>query len=133
MDPISIFFGAITKLDVTDYAIVVVLAAMLYFLYKYTLKPMHDRIKEMPCSDEIKALVEEQNEIEELNIEELTKKLTQISDSLKDLESLKGGSYREIKDMKEDIEKIKTMLNQFQGHMMYGGRRASDFGNQELR
>lgn len=103
----------------TDAGLSAVIIAMIIFLYKYVLEPMQTRIQDLPTRNDLKELIDESNEIEELNLEELTNKLNEISESLKDIEGLDRGSYRSIKEIRKDVDEIKTLLVQFQGHMMY--------------
>jgi predicted RNA-binding protein (virulence factor B family) len=51
---------------------------------------------------------------------------------LDEVEDLSEGSYREIRELKKDVEQIKQILNQFQGHLMYSDK-SNSFGNRELR
>lgn len=131
-------FGLINKLIehgfISGLTIELASLTLLLLFYRYILKPMKHKIDNIPTIKEItEALLNvETHEKEHFDeIEELLKKLSNLLDELCDSEKT---NTREITEIRRDITHVKQILNQFQGHMMYGSdRRTSDFGNKELR
>lgn len=117
---------------IADTTLLLIIIALIGLAYINVVKPMFDRIKTVPTSEEVKAIVETAEASEGIDIEELSKKLDKITEVLDEVEDLNRGNYREVKELKRDIEQIKQILNQFQGHLMYGSR-SSSFGNRELK
>ena len=119
--------------SVTDTGLLMIVIALIALLYKYIIKPMYEKVLIVPTKDEVKDIVGESIAIEKTDFEELSKKLESVSKSIEFLKELDKSNFKEITEIKRDVEQIKQILNQFQGHMMYGGRRTSDFGNRELK
>jgi len=117
---------------ITDTALILIVITGLGLLYKNVLKPMFARVQQQPTMDEIKKLVKESSDKDELNIEEVSKKLKEIENKLNEVEDYLKVEQADHAQLKRDIEQIKTMLNQFQGHMMYNNH-GSAFGNRELK
>lgn len=131
---ISIINGILENGAISDTGLLLIIIILILCGYKYILKPIYDKVFVIPSLDNVKELVSECNDNEKLNIDELTKKLQKLELLLDSINDIDKGSYREILELKKDIESIKQILNQFQGHMMYSGsRRSSDFGNRELK
>ena len=59
--------------------------------------------------------------------------ITKVADILDGLDDLDKDTNKEVQNLREDVDKIKQILNQFQGHLMYRGSRSNDFGNKELK
>jgi len=117
----------------TDTTLILIVIALLGLGYKHVLRPIRDKVELHPTIDEIKSIAQTRNEEEELNVEELRNKLDQMLIKINEIERYTENHGRELKEIQHDVEHIKQILNQFQGHFMYGSRRASDFGNKELR
>lgn len=115
----------------TDTALLLIVITGLGLVYKNVLKPMFTRVKKQPTIEEIKELVKESRNIDENNVEEVSKKLEEIENKLNEVEDYLKVEQADHAQLKRDIEQIKTMLNQFQGHMMYNHGGA--FGNRELK
>lgn len=116
---------------ITDTALLLIIIAGLGILYKKVLDPMFQKIKKQPTIEDLKKIVQTASDEDELNVEEVSKKLEEMLKKLDDIEEFGKNNYREIFELKRDIEQIKTMLNQFQGHMMYN--HGGTFGNRELK
>lgn len=129
---ITIVNSLIDKGIIADTSLFLIVAGLLIYGFRYWIKPMYDMLREVPTVDVLKEVVEENAEVEELNVEEMSKKLEKIVEVLDKVEDLGRGNYRETRELRKDIEQIKQILNQFQGHLMYGGR-SGDFGNRELK
>lgn len=124
----------INKGVLADTSLFLVIIAILIYGYKFVLSPILEHVKAAPSLDEIKVIAQPRNEVEGVNVEEISKKLDKIVEVLDEVEDFGRGNYREVKELKKDIEQIKTMLNQFQGHFMYNrSTNSGDFGNRELR
>ena len=117
---------------VTDVSISIAILVMLAFLYKYIFKPINEKVKNLPNEDAVKKIINEHSDkiADELN--GILKNLEDLENKITTIDEMYNLNDSHMKDLKRDIESIKTILNQFQGHMMYG-RRASEFGNQELK
>lgn len=127
--------GLVERGVITDTGLILFLILMISGLSYYVVKPIYYKVLSIPTVDDVKEIIINTAKSEEFNIEEIEKeinsKLDKLIEVLDEVEDLEKGSYREIKELKRDIEQIKQILNQFQGHLMYG--RNSDFGNRELR
>lgn len=129
---LSIFSSAATSSGVTDVGLSIMILTLLGFLYKYVLLPIHLKVHEMPSETDITKIIESgmNQSIKEISF--IVKKLDDIEEKLKTLDSFDVTADINMKEIRRDIESVKTILNQFHGHMMYG-RRASDIVNQELK
>lgn len=119
----------------TGNAIILLLLALQLYVYKYIMKPMYDKIRNIPDNDIREEKSEKFKELNLSHFKELETKLEKLEKVLDEMLDNQKGSKRDIDDIRTDISNVKSILNQFQGHMMYSGqgRRSSDFGNQELR
>lgn len=113
-------------------ALILILIFMVSALSYYFIRPMFKKVEKIPDVTELKKLLKDTSDGDHQDIHVLSKKLDKIMSILEELDDIGRADYREVKDLKRDVETIKQILNQFQGHMMYGGR-ASDFGNRELK
>lgn len=119
------------------------LAAVSY----YFLRPMYEKMKTLITKEEIVEILEkrvhdETTEIENYiaqtvkdetrQLEDIINRLERLYDRIESIDENEKSSYKEMKEIRRDIESVKQILNQFQGHMLYG-RRATDFTNQELK
>jgi len=128
----SIFNEAVNAGIITDTALLLIIIGLIGGLYKYMFRPMSDKLMSIPSSSDIEDIVNTGNA--DLHISNIANKLEELVNKLDQISEISKGNERDIEDIKRDIEHVKQILNQFQGHMMYGGgRRAGDFGNQELR
>ena len=114
-------------------SLLLILNGLVIFGYIKVIKPLKDRIDTMATLKDIKVTNDESAKQEKINLDEIIEKLDKIIDNIDEIQDLDGNTYREIISMRRDVETVKQILNQFQGHMMYGGHRAEDFGNRELR
>jgi len=102
--------------------------------YKYLLYPMYKKVMKLPTSDDIKTITKENAVAEKEAIAELMKKINIVYEHLEKIEDFDKDSSRDIKELYNVVKEIKTVLTQFQGHMLYSqGRRTEDFGNRELK
>lgn len=117
---------------IADTTLLLIIIALLGYAYKFLLIPMIDKLNSMPTMDNLKGIVSDSAHGGELDIEEVSKKLDKIVEVLDEMEETGDANRRDIKDLRRDVEQIKQILNQFQGHLMYGGG-PSHFGNRELK
>lgn len=117
---------------IADSSMLLIIISLLVFLYRAFLVPMLDKINIIPGIDDVKSVLETNADITKLNLEEVSKKLDKIVDVLDGIEDNDSNNRRDIIDLKRDVEQIKQILNQFQGHFMYNGN-PGHFGNRELR
>jgi len=116
---------------ITDTALILIVISVLGLSYKKVLMPMLLRVQKQPTTEEIKELVKEISDKDQLNVEDVSNKLKEIEKKLNEVEDYLKVEQTDHAQLKRDIEQIKTMLNQFQGHMMYN--HGSAFGNRELK
>lgn len=135
----SSLLGLITKLAesgiITDSALLIMIISLLSLLYKHVFRPMFEHIKNQPTKEEIRNLLNIAGEIDKISFEELSKRVDRTLEKLDSVEEFAKDNHKDLIELKRDIDYIKQLLNQFQGHMMYGSgsRRSSDFGNRELK
>lgn len=115
---------------IADTTLLVIIISLLGLCFKFILKPIYDKIKNIPTVDEIKILVDGDFKAQGIDINVLNEKLNKVVDVLSDIEDLCSDNYKDIQDLRRDLESVKQILNQFQGHLMYSGK--GDFGNREL-
>lgn len=131
---ISIINLLIEKGILADTSLILIVISMLVLGYKYILKPIHFKMKDVPTKEDLGEVLDQKFKTESLNLDELSKKLEKLTELLDAIEDIERDSYRELEALKHDIEQIKQILNQFHGHLIYSGRRRdSDFGNRELK
>jgi hypothetical protein len=117
---------------IADSTLLLIIIALLGFLYKFFLVPMLDKLKSVPSNAQIKESLKESENNSDLKLEEVSKKLDKMIEVLDEIEDNGDANRRDVKEIRRDIEHIKQILNQFQGHLMYGGG-PSHFGNRELK
>lgn len=117
---------------ISSHALLLLIIGLLVIGYIYVFKPTLKRVTTIPSKREMNDIINDSTQKEDVNFEEAAKKLEKIMDMLDNVEDLGKGNKRNISQMRRDIESIKQILIQFQGHMMYGNR-SSEFGNKELK
>lgn len=119
--------GVITETGLIFSVIILILSISYYFI-----KPMYLIIKDLPTKENLNDSIDIKNEEIIESAKEMTNKLDKLIQVLDNVEDYEKDNYTKITELKRDIEHIKQILNQFQGHLMYGNRRGNDFGNREL-
>jgi DNA repair exonuclease SbcCD ATPase subunit len=117
---------------VADTTLLLIIIGLIGLGYTQIIKPLMSRVEKSVTLENIKTVADEIHKENELNIEEVSKKLDKIVEVLDEIESSGENNRRDIKELRRDVEHIKQILNQFQGHLMYGGG-PSHFGNRELK
>lgn len=110
-------------------SLIILLIAALALLYLKVLRPLKEHITKLPTEEYFVKLNSEGTEKDKAGIKEITDRLDKISSIIDEIEDIGRAGQRDIGQLKHDVEAIKQILNQFQGHMMYG----SVFGNRELK
>ena len=102
-------------------------------VYRLIIKPTFSKIQELPTSSEVEIMTTSSSDQIDVIMKRLEKIVKRLDELGVDIE--KSNNQKEIDEFRRDLEQIKQILNQFQGHMLYGSgtRLSSDFGNQELR
>lgn len=129
----SIISEAMKNGYITTETLLLLLNGLVIVGYFKVIKPLKDKIDTIATIDDIRATSDTTSREGKINLGEIITKLDKIIDNIDEIQDLDGNTYREIINMRRDVESVKRILDQFQGHMMYGGRRAGDFGNRELR
>ena len=131
---ITAFFEAFAKGNIPmDVGLSIVIIGLMVFFYKKAFIKLDKRVNETPSIKEIEELIDGKVLDNKKLIEELNEKLDELSkklDELDHIDDLSEGNYREIKELRRDVEHVKQILNQFQGHLLYG---RGDFGNKGLK
>lgn len=129
----SIISEAMKNGYITTETLLLLLNGLVIVGYFKVIKPLKDKIDTIATIDDIRATSDTTSREGKINLGEIITKLDKIIDNIDEIQDLDGNTYREIINMRRDVESVKRILDQFQGHMMYGGRRAGDFGNRELK
>lgn len=135
MDPgiLSVINSMIESGLITETGLLLIIICLILLCYRYILKPIYDKIFKIPSFEEVKVLIDASNELKKIDFADLSEKIEKLETLLDSINDFDKDSCRQLTDLKRDIEEIKRILNQFQGHLMYsGGRRSADFGNREL-
>lgn len=110
-----------------------IIVGLIIFGYKYLLKPIKDKLEQIPTVQQILNLhKQDENEIDS-SFELVSEKIDIVIKKLETIEDNSKGSKKDIRELKENVQSINKILNQFQGHFMYNRNGNSDFGNRELK
>ena len=129
----SIISEAIKNGYITTETLLLLLNGLVIVGYFKVIRPLKDKIDTIATIDDIRATSDATSREGKINLSEIITKLDKIIDNIDEIQNLDGNTYREIINMRRDVESVKRFLDQFQGHIMYGGRRSEDFGNRELK
>lgn len=125
--------GLVSDGEISVEKLVVVNLLFMVSITYYFVRPIFNKNKLLPNKEEIKNLISSVENKPSLDaIDRLTLKVDKLSETIDSLEIHDISYSKDMEMIKRDIEMVKQMLNQFQGHMLYG-QRQSDFGNKELR
>jgi len=131
---ISIINDALRNGDISSDALLILMTLLIVIGYINVIKPLQEEINTLAIQNDNDTITSEkwfQKGSEELD--KILENMNKIISNIDDTNDISKSSYKEIIDMRRDLETVKQILNQFQGHMMYGYRRQDDFGNKELR
>ena len=129
----SIISEAMKNGYITTETLLLLLNGLVIVGYFKVIRPLKDKIDTIATIDDIRATSDATAKEGKINLGEIITKLDKIIDNIDEIQNLDGNTYREIINMRRDVESVKRFLDQFQGHIMYGGRRSEDFGNRELK
>lgn len=129
------FIKAITNGEIKpEIGLLLAIISIMYMLYKKVFLKILEKIDDIPSKSDLKRAMKDQTRYEYETIKELYDKLNKLSKELDEIDEISKDSKRELSEIRKDIEEVKTILNQFQGHMMYGPKSfINDFGNRELK
>lgn len=128
----SILSEAIKDGRLSTESLLMLLNGLVIAAYMMVVRPIKEKIDTLPSIVDVKDIIDETNKIDKVRLDEIAARLDKIVKDIDEIHGLDEDTYREIINMRRDVETVKQILNQFQGHMMYG-RRSGDFGNKELR
>lgn len=117
---------------IADSTLLLIIISLIGLGYHYVLKPILEYVKNAPSTAKVEAVVAKSTDDCKNDIDVVSQKLDKLLEVLDDIEGIDKDSRRDVKELKRDVEQIKQILNQFQGHLMYGGG-PSHFGNRELK
>ena len=129
----SIISEAMKNGYITTETLLLLLNGLVIVGYFKVIRPLKDKIDTIATIDDIRATSDATSREGKINLGEIITKLDKIIDNIDEIQHLAGNTYREIINMRRDVESVKRFLDQLQGHIMYGGRRSEDFGNRELK
>ena len=129
---ISFLTSAATSAGVTELGLLVIIVTMLGLLYRYVLNPTLKRVENIPTKEDVAELFDTKTENHYKDLTDLIEQLKRVEEKLVKLDEFEHAAELNMVELRRDIEVVKTILNQFQGHMLYN-RRSVDFGNQELK
>ena len=129
----SIISEAMKNGYITTETLLLLLNGLVIVGYFKVIRPLKDKIDTIATIDDIRATSDATAKEGKINLGEIITKLDKIIDNIDEIQNLDGNTYREIINMRRDVESVKRFLDQLQGHIMYGGRRSEDFGNRELK
>jgi uncharacterized coiled-coil protein SlyX len=122
--------------QLTDTTLLIIIISLLGLSLKYLIIPLASRLKKQPSTDELNAAIHDVSDVVEEQVGVASAKLSRLLDKLveklDDVDEVVKNNGRDITEIKHDVEQIKQILNQFQGHMMYNDQ-PRNFGNRELK
>lgn len=130
---ITLIGGLAESGALTDTALLIIIITIIGLLHKNVFKPMQERVFSQPTLNDVTELTKKCESEKEKDFDELIEKFDKLLERLEQIDDYARDNSKEILNLKHDLDQVKQILNQFQGHMMYGERRSSDFGNKELR
>lgn len=116
---------------IADTSLLFIIIGILCLLYFYIFKQLKEKLHLIPTFNDLKNLIDEDFKLQGINLTELNNKLVKVVDTLDDIEDLNKDCDERVQELKKDLEIIKQILVQFQGHLMYSPR--NNFDNRELR
>lgn len=128
---ISMIIEAAQSVGADGTAVSALTLAVLGLLWRFILGPMNERIKSVPTADDVVGIVRDVQARQMNELRAVSAKLDEIETKLSAISDSENTGTHNMSEIRRDIEVVKTILNQFQGHMLYGNR--SFDGNQELR
>ena len=128
---ISMFIEAAQSIGADGTAVSALTLAVLGLLWRFILGPMNERIKSVPTADDVVGIVRDVQSRQMSELKAVSSKLDEIESKLSAISDSENTGTHNMSEIRRDIEVVKTILNQFQGHMLYSKR--SFDGNQELR
>lgn len=111
-------------------SLIAIVILMLCVLSYYIFRPMFNKLNSMATKEELEELIQAKKDIDHGYVQDLESKLDNLIEIMDEIEKLDSRNNREIQELRRDIETIKQILNQIQGHMLFS---RNDFGNKELR
>lgn len=133
MDSLVTLIGELVQNGtIADTTLLLIIISLIGLGYQFVLKPLLARVEKTPTTKTVADIVNAANVGCGTSFESVSKRLDKLLEVLNEVEGLNKDSTRDIKELRRDVEQIKQILNQFQGHLMYGGG-PSHFGNRELK
>jgi predicted phage tail protein len=133
MDPITrLISELVTSGAIADTTLLLVILGLMFWGYRNVLSPLVKKVDSIASADTIEEQNKEVFNKTELSFEDISKKLVEVEKKLDEVEEYLKIEVRDHEQLKRDLDTIKTILNQFQGHMLYNNH-GSKNGNQELR
>lgn len=118
---------------IADTTLILITIAVQFLLYKYILAPMKNRVDNIATVAEVTACVNSVDDVHVKTLDIVLKKLDELEKKVEQLEDCLKVEQLDRNIIKRDIESIKTILNQFQGHMLYNNNHGEAFGKIELK
>jgi len=112
------------------HSLLVFLIGIVFHVFWNYIRPIKTKVDDIPDITAMKEALFVHAAEDNTNFGNLKVTIREIEKLLEKIENNQCNHKDSTKDTQKDIEQIKQMLAQFQGHMMYGSSR--DFGNKEL-
>lgn len=134
------FVSDLIKQDIlTSTGLLLLLTSALVYVTKFYIIPIFQKTNKLPETLEIQEMLNKHFSKEDkiLNrvdkdLKDMISELYELLNTLEKQFSLASGeSQKDLDGLRKDVERVKEILNQFQGHMMYN--QSNKFGNRELR
>lgn len=117
--------------SITDTSLLLIIIALMGLCYVYVLKPMIGSLDKTVSVSNVEDIISKSSTDHQYELEEVSDRLDKLIETLDEIGQHSKDSIRDIKEIRQDVQNIKQILNQFQGHFMYNN--PGHFGNRELR
>ena len=108
----SIISEAMKNGYITTETLLLLLNGLVIVGYFKVIKPLKDKIDTIATIDDIRATSDTTSREGKINLGEIITKLDKIIDNIDEIQDLDGNTYREIINMRRDVESVKRTLDQ---------------------
>lgn len=127
MEQLFSFFVYLVQEDIIgETFLLLIIIGMLIIIYKYVLSQISKNIinisrnvEKIPTKTDIVNIFSQKNKNDDEKIREVISQLDNFEEKLNKLQTTSDLGREDIKELKEEVEKIKTILIQIHGHLLY--------------
>jgi len=116
---------------IIDSGLIIVFSVGFVMFYKYVLKPLKEMVNLLAKKKHVFEIRDQLMDSEKSSYQAVMEKLEKINAMVDDISDKETIVDRDVIDIKKDVEDIRMILNQIQGHLMYS--KPAGFGNRELK